>query len=327
MRAQVWFDLKSGGLPVLAIGVAFAIAIPLLLVVTTWLDVVLSGFFTQPATRVLAVVVAMFSVPAVLLLGGNVFGVRSRQGRMYASAFEATQACGTARMAGIKVLVRSACVLAALVAVGTSVWVSASVIPFDVLGDNDTFIEKSRNPVSGSMRAIEGAFGAMSAYELLALAVVGVMVVAVMVALRASLTALRARYSRRLTIAGSLLLAYGLVLVLRAPDGQGGNGLEVLFMDAFFGAAPWMTAAAIALATVSLSWRVLAEQLLTPSQALVAVLVAAAFGVAWVTVLRAAGAPLAGPAPARAVWMLSPALLPLLASVLAPWSLSRVRHT
>jgi hypothetical protein len=27
------------------------------------------------------------------------------------------------------------------------------------------------------------------------------------------------------------------------------------------------------------------------------------------------------------VWILSPALLPLMVSVLAPWSLSRIRHT
>ena len=182
-RAQVWFDLKSSGLPVLAIGGALAIVIPLLFVVTTRLDVVLSGFFTRPATRVVAVVVAMFSLPAVLILGGNAFGIRARQGRTYASAFEATQACGTARMAGLKVLVRSVCLLAALVAVGTSVWTSASVIPFDVLEDNDTFIEKSRSPVSGWMRVIEGAVGAMSAHELLALAFVAFIAVAVMVAL------------------------------------------------------------------------------------------------------------------------------------------------
>jgi hypothetical protein len=28
-----------------------------------------------------------------------------------------------------------------------------------------------------------------------------------------------------------------------------------------------------------------------------------------------------------AFWMLSPAVLPLMASVAAPWSLSRIRHT
>jgi hypothetical protein len=269
----------------------------------------------------------MFSLPAVLILGGNAFGIRARHGRTFASAFEATQAYGTARMAGLKVLVRSVCLLAALAAVGTSIWTSASLIPFDVLEDNDTFIEKSRSPVSGWMRAIEGAVGAMSAYELLALAFVTAIAVAVMVASRAALPALRARYPRRVTIAGSLLLLLGLGLVLRAPDGQGGNGLDVLFMDALVGAAPWMTAAAIALAAVCLFWCVLAEQLLTLRQALLAVLISAAFGAAWVTVLHAGGVHVSGMPAIDAVWILSPALLPLLASVLAPWSLSRVRHT
>ena len=80
------------------------------------------------------------------------------------------------------------------------------------------------------------------------------------------------------------------------------------------------------LATVYVSWRAFAERLLTLRAACGAVLVSAAFGAAWVTVLRAAGVRLAGIPPTDAVWMLSPALLPLMASVLAPWSLSRIRH-
>ena len=226
-RAQVWFDLKSSGLPVLAIAGALAIVIPLLFVVTTQIDVVLSGFYTRPATRVVAAAVVVFSLPAVLLLGGNAFGIRARQGRTYASAFEATQACGTARMAGLKVLVRSVCLLAALLAVGTSVWISASVIPFDVLDDNDTLIEKSRSPFGGWLRAIRSGVGAMSAYELLALVFVAVIVVAVMVASRAALPALRARYQRRHRIAGSLLLLYAGALVLLAMAGQRGIGLAI----------------------------------------------------------------------------------------------------
>jgi hypothetical protein len=147
-----------------------------------------------------------------------------------------------------------------------------------------------------------------------------------MVAARAALPALRACYPRRVNIAGSLLLLYGLVLVLRAPDGQGGNGLEVVFMDAFFRAAPWMTAAGIVLAAALLFGRVLVERLLTLRSATLIVLVTAVFAAAWVTVLNAAGlSPAAKPATAM-VWMLVPALLPLLASVLAPWSLSRARH-
>ena len=81
------------------------------------------------------------------------------------------------------------------------------------------------------------------------------------------------------------------------------------------------------LATVYLFWAAFAERLLTLRSACGAVLVSAAFGAAWLTVLRAAGVQLAGMPAMDAVWMLSPALLPLMASVLAPWSLSRIRHT
>ena len=88
-----------------------------------------------------------------------------------------------------------------------------------------------------------------------------------------------------------------------------------------------VVAAASVLATVYLFWTVLAERLLTPRQACGAILVSAAFGAAWVTVLTAAGVPLSAMPARDAVGMLSPALLPLMASVLAPWSLSRVRHT
>jgi hypothetical protein len=325
-RAQVWFELKSSGLPVLAIGLVLAILIPLLFVVTTRLDVVLSGFFTQPATRAFALVVAVFSLPVVLLLGGNAFGIRTRQGHKYASVFDATLACGTARMAGVKVLVRTVCLLAALVVVGTSVWTSASVIPFDVLADNDTFIEKSRSPLSGGMRAVEGAVVAMNAYELLALAFVTAIVVAVMVAARAALPALRARYPRRLNIAGSLLLFHVFVLVVLAQAEQRGIGPEFL-LPAMLKATGWLSVATIVIATVYLVSRVFAERLLTLWQASGAVLVWAAFGATWVIVLRAAGVQLSGMPAMDVAWMLSPALLPLMASVLAPWSLSRVRHT
>jgi hypothetical protein len=311
---------------VLAIGGALAIVIPLLFVVTTRLDVVLSGVFTQPATRAFALVVAVFSLPVVLLLGGNAFGIRARQGHRYVSVFEATQACGTARMAGLKVLVRSVCLLAALVAVVTSVWTSASIIPFDVLHDNDTFIEKARSPLSGWMRAIEGVVRAMGAYELLALAFVTAIVVAVMVAWRAALVALRARYARRLTLAGWSLLLHGLVLVLLTQAAARGFGSAFL-LDAVLGVTKWVTAAAIVVATIYLLWSVVAERLLTPRQAAGAVLVSAAFGTAWLTVLRAAGVHLAGMPTTDVAWTLTPVLLPLMAVALASWSLSRVRHT
>jgi hypothetical protein len=323
--AQVWFDLRSSGLPVVAIGLALAIVIPLLFVVTTRLDAVLSGAYARPV----AVVVAMFSLPAVLILGGNAFGIRARQGRTYASAFDATRACGTARMASLKVLVRSVCLLAALAAVGASVWISASVIPFDVLEDNDTFIEKSRNPLSAWMRAIEGIVVAMNAYELLALAFVTAIVVAVMVGSRAAFTALRARYPRQLNIARSLLLLHGFVLVLLGLAFQRGIASQFVFYAAQ-DVTNWViavVAGASVIATVYLFWAVLAERLLTSRQACGVLFVSAAFAAAWVTVLSAAGVPLTTMPATDIALMLWPALLPLMASVLAPWSYSRMRHT
>jgi hypothetical protein len=57
------------------------------------------------------------------------------------------------------------------------------------------------------------------------------------------------------------------------------------------------------------------------------VLVSAAFGATWVIVLRAAGVQLSGMSATDVAWMLSPALMPLWVSALAPWSFSRIRHT
>ena len=128
-RAQVWFELKSRGLPVLAIGVVLAIVNALLFAVSRPIDAALFEHMTCRTdgcfwARPVAVLFATLSVPAVLALGGNVFGIRWRQGRVYASAFEAGQPYGTARLACLKVLVRSVCVLAALIAVGVSAWAS-----------------------------------------------------------------------------------------------------------------------------------------------------------------------------------------------------------
>jgi hypothetical protein len=335
LAAQVWFNLRSSGLAVLAIGAAVAILIPLLLVVTTRLDVALSGIFTEPLTRGGAVGVSMLSLPAVLFLGGNAFGIRARQGQTYASVFDATQACGTARLAGIRVLVRSVCLLAALAAVVTSIWTSASVIPFDVLEDNDTFIAKSRNPVSASMRVVQAGVEAMRTHELLALLFVAFIVLVVMVAVRASLTALRARYPRHLNIIRSVLLTHGLVLVLLVMSARRGLASPIL-ADAMLTATKWTAVAALLLATIYFLWTSLAERLLTPRSAAVVLVVWTAFAVAWFTMLRAAameavvrvlaGVQLASVPATDVMWMVLPVLLLPLASTLAVWSLSRARH-
>jgi hypothetical protein len=173
-RAQVWFDLKSTGLPGLTIVLACAMVNPLLFAI---------GGPVAPL-RPYAVMFAGFSVLVVLFLGGNAFGVRRRQGRIYASVFETTQARGTGPLAALKVLVRTVCMLAALVAIGASLWASLSLV--SAWGkDAPGFMQLQHS--------IEIAVGGLTGYQQVAVAVVTFIAAAVIVASRAALEALRAR--------------------------------------------------------------------------------------------------------------------------------------
>ena len=234
------------------------------------------------------------------------------------SAFEATQAYGTAQLTVLKLLVRSACVLAALITVGVSAWTSLSL-----LGD-EVFIQMWSVPLSSRLRALTGAVAALTGYEQLALAIVAAVVVVVWVAALAVLGALWTRYSRRANVAASSLLLSGLALALLALAERKGI-VPPFVVDAIF-AARWILLAAIVFTIVYVFWSGFAERVLTLRYASGALAISAAFGAAWLTVLHTAGVQLAGMSAMNAVWILSPALLPLTIGVLAPWSYSRVRH-
>ena len=119
-RAQVWFELRSSGLPVLTIGLAVAMLIFLLFAIS--IPIAPARHRCHWRHDVCPCRSLLFA------LGGNAFGIRRKQGRTYASAFELTQPYGTAQMAGLKVLVRTACVLVALITIGVSVWASSSLM-------------------------------------------------------------------------------------------------------------------------------------------------------------------------------------------------------
>ncbi|HET9385824.1 MAG TPA: hypothetical protein VFO67_11805 [Gemmatimonadales bacterium] len=330
-RAQVWFDLKSTGLPLLTIGVSLGIVILLLGAVSTRIDAATfdgfpadmscpdSGCFWGPA-RLLAALVATFSPLIVVFLVGNAFGIRRKHGRSYVSAFEATQAHGAAQLAALKLLVRSACFLAAFFAVSVSAWTTLSL-----LGD-EVFIAMWSVPLSSQVRGITGAVTALTWYEQLALVVVTAVGVAVWVAVFAVLAALWTRYSRRATITASSLLLSGLALALLALAARNGIVSPFVF-DALFAAARWIFFGAMVFTTVYVFWSGFAERVLTIRYASGTVAMSAAFGAAWLTVLHMAGVQLAGMSAINAVSILSPALLPPIFSALAPWSLSRARHT
>jgi hypothetical protein len=332
-RAQVWFDLRSTGLPLLSIGVALAIAILLWGAVSPRLDAALSfnGFRADVSCpngrcfdgpwQVAAALFSTFSPLSLLFLGANAFGLRGKQGRSYVSAFETTQAYGTAQLAALKLLVRSACFLAALLVVGVGAWTSLSL-----LGD-DVFIAIWEAPLSSRVRGITGAFAALTGYEQLALVVVTAVGVVVWASAIAVLRTLWTRYSRRATIAAIVLVLYGLVFVWLAVGVRADPETASQFhLDVVYEAMRWSAIAAMVFTTAYVFWSGFAERVLTIRYAGGAVAISAAFGAAWLTVLHIAGVQLAGMSAMTAISVVSPALVPLMASVVAPWSLNRIRH-
>ena len=328
-RAQLWLDLKFNGLPVVTIGVACATVILLLSAVANPIDAAINADpdVTCPIkecfyARAFPPLLAPLSMFIMLCLGGNAFGIRRRQGRAYMSAFEATHAHGTAQLAALKVLVKSVCVLAALTAIGVSAWLS-----MPLLGDA-VFIQMWSVPLNSQRSVLSGAIAALTGYERLSLAVVAAVGLVIWVAAFAVFGALRTRYSRRVTIASVLLVVYGLAFVWLAVGVRADPATASRFhLDLVYGAMRWIATAAMVITTAYLFWSGFAERVLTISYASGAVAMSAAFGAAWLTVLHLAGAPLAGMSAMNAISAASPALLPLMASALAPWSLSRIRHT
>jgi len=329
-RAQVWLELRSTGFPLLAIAAHLAIGILLVSAVSQPFD---AAFNARPgvscptptgecfAARAMApLIMTPFSLLTVFVLGRNGFGIRRKQGRAYLSAFDATQAYATAQVAVLKLLVHTACVLAGLSAIVASFWIS-----MPLLGDA-VFVQIWGVPLASRRSLVADAFAALTGYEQLALAVVAAVLVGVWVTAWAVLGSLRIRYGRRATIAGCLLLLYGLVflwlaIAVRVDPATASR----LHMDAVEVAMRWIAATAVVATTVHVFWRGFAEYVVTLRYASGALAISAAFAAAWLTTLHITGAALTGMSALQVLSAMSPVVLPLMASGLAPWSYGRMR--
>jgi hypothetical protein len=315
-RAQVWYELRSSALPILGIGLSIAIVVFVLYAI---------GIVIAPLRAAAVAAPIMFGLPALLFVfGSNAFGIRRKQGRTYFSTFEATQPYGTAQMAGLKILVRTVAVFAALIAVGASVWLSGSLM--SAWGSWQIEGKDTLPQLLETRHKIGASFGALSAHIHLAQAALLAIAVAATVTTFASFSALRARYPRRVLVVGALLLLDALALVLLGWAAKSGFASKELVLS-IVGMTLRTVAACVVFGTVYLAWRLIAERLLRPRQAAGVALVVGAIGTAWLMLLHALGVSRADVSAAEAVWVLSPALLPLIFAVLAPWSLSRIRHT
>jgi hypothetical protein len=318
-RAQMWFDLKSRGLPLLSLGLLLAIVNPLLFAISNRVDAANPDW--EVPLGPMAMLLSMMSVLTVMVLGGlNAFGIRWRQGGTY---FEATQPYSTVRLANLKVFVRSICLVAALLVVGGSMWAFLSAYP--LLTGDKLFWKMTGMAHIVFLQGAERAFGALAGYEKLSLVVVAFMGVFVWVASLAVILPLWARYPRRGNIAASVLLIGGLSLSTLVLAGRLDLVPEGLVVTAF-AVTRWLLIAATLFVTIYLAWDTLAERLLRSRDALGAVAVAIAFGAASLTLLHSDGLRLADLPASTLVSVLTLLLVPLMLMLLVPWSLSRYRH-
>jgi len=303
-RAQVWYELKSTGVPLITIGLSMAVVVFILYAASIAFAPVRSAAIAAPI---------MFGVPIlVFLLGGNAFGIRRKQGRTYLSAFEATQPYGTAHLVSVKVLVRTACLLFALITVVTSLWASSSLMSAWDAWVPDGQTVDARLGLLKARQRFGNVFVGLTGHELAVLAIILSVALTLMVAWLAAFKALRTRYPRRVLVTCAVMFACGLALVVLGAASQGGLVSKSLLL-AVLEATLWIAAAATVSATVYLFWSGFAERALTIRYVCGAVLIAAVFGAAFIS-------------GKRAVDIIGPVLVILLVSALAPWSLNRLRH-
>jgi hypothetical protein len=306
-RAQIWFELRSSGLPVLAIGLGVAILVFVLFFVSV----------SIPPARYLAVSVTMFCLPVMLFgLGVNAFGIRRKQGRTYASTFEMTQPFGTAQLAALKLFVRTACLLVALVAIGLSVWGSSSFIgAWDAWVPSGSKVDASPGLLE-LRRQIGQEFTGLAWPAFTALAAVASILIAGIVAFQATRPALKARYPRALLVVQWLPAAWGLALVLLTLAIRAGLAPAPLVGN-LMTATLWIAGAGMVLGTIYFVWSGLTKRTITLGYACGALALSALFAATGVFGLDGGGK-------IEPYWL---ALLILMILILAPWSLGRLRHT
>ncbi len=303
-RAQVWFELRSSALPILTIGLTLAILIVLLHA----LGIPFAPF------RVVAVALSVLAVPImVFTLGANAFGIRRKQARIYASAFEMTQAYGTAQMSALKLLVRTACVLIALIALGLSLWSTGPLLSAwgsFPMGDGDA--------LPGWLNArqkLADTIGGLTWYACAAWTLVATIAVAGQVAWRAAAEALRVRHPRLVSTVQWVPVAWSIAAMLIVVVAT--NEIVPEFVaNVFLKASVWVSGAALVFSAIYLLRRGLTERMLTRRYA---------GGVLAISVVFAA-ALLVGFSSKNVLGVLWPAALIVTLGALAPWALNRARH-
>ncbi len=305
-KAQLWFEFRSSGFPVLTIGLIIALLILALYAISIPISQI----------RPIAIAATVFSVPIALFgLGNNAFGIRRKQGRTYTSAFEMTQPYATGQVVAIKVTIRAASVLIALTLIGASISICALLMgawgEYMGFGNSEDLLPKLlkfREKVASVTTGMTGlAYGAS--------VIIAIIAATAVIAWQASREALRARHPRLLMTVQWLPVAWSIVLLLVFLAQRKGIVPEDLLRMFALGTF-WVSGIAMALATGYLAWNGFAQRVLTTRYAAGVLAISVMLGLAlW------AGTPVTNFAGIAYF-----AVGILLVGVLPPWALGRARH-
>lgn len=306
MRAQWWFETTRTGVPLVAVGVGLAVAIPLLL----------AAFAPWEPAHMVAFPVVVLAPLVVLRMGtDNVFGLHRKPGHTYASPFDTSQAIGTLPLVTLKVIVRTSCLLLAMAALWVSLWWSVPL-----LQALPSISPSNSAALTGGQRAIAATMDALTGPQRAALALLIVTGVSTMVAHAGSLQVFRLLHPMRVYVGTLALFLYTLMFLLWSSEGS--TGLEAAIPMAY----PWVIAAAISLSTLRVFRLALVERLLAARHAVAAVLLWAICVVSWLALTQERGLNVSAMPLASLVLTLSSCLLPAMAVGLTPWAYSQIRH-
>lgn len=292
--AEVWFEMRCCGIPVLVIGVLLALCIPMLMH--------LAGKGTNKTGVILVITACTFIAPFIAGGGASIWN-RRNSARSRLSAFEAARAIDTGKLIGLQVLVMSLCISGAWILMAVSVCASLPLLKH---------VHDFGSPAALILEVIR-----TRGIRVLSDVVIGFVGLATTLGLLAAIRALSSTFGWRLGISAFALVLYLVcVLVGVAREWLSGAVIDVNL---------WALAIAIPLGTVLVFSRVLLGGVLSSRQAAVVSLVWLLFASLYLDVLLHWNGMLEA-SPAIEALAFSSALVPLFAAGLAPWSVSLIRH-
>ena len=293
MAAELWFEMQCYGTTVLLVGVLLALAVPV---------VMYGANASRSWIAPLSFTIGGFTAPFLVGVGASIWNRRnSWQSRL--ATFDAARPIGTGTIVGLQILLTSLCIAGAWALMLVSAWLSLPLI-------SDLHDYGSSASVAASLFHRYG----MRTVSFVAVSFVGL---ATVIALLAALRTFGSAYGWRLWVSALGVVLYAIALLISV-------GLQ--YVDAsVLGANVWLLAIAIPLGTLFVLARALKAAALTLRQIAVAAVVWSAFAVLYLDMLRAGGTLLQASEAFEALTLAS-TLLPLLATGLAPWSLTLVRH-